>query len=99
MALERKTRLEAIQFAENGTLMVRIQKRTILDGEVLKEEWHRTSVPPNVSAEAQMAEVNKHLQAMGFEAVPDDGAAIVAQVAESVQTDDVKAAFAAAAEE
>lgn len=65
MAIEKTTRLEAIQFTDDGTLLVRMQKRVIVDGEVMKEEWHRTAIPPDTDPDEQMNMVNAHLAAMG----------------------------------
>jgi hypothetical protein len=87
--LERTSRLEAIQFAEDGTLLVRIQKRVCLDGEVLKEEWHRTSIPPGDSVDAQMAMVNDHLVKSGFDPVPEASIKTLGVIAKAVQTDEL----------
>lgn len=76
--LSRTTRLEALQYIDNGTLLIRILKRITLDDEVLKEEWHRTAIPPGVSVENQMTTVNAHLASMGFDEVPADQIATIA---------------------
>lgn len=93
MAVERKTRLEAIQFADDGTLLVRFKKITQADGEVMKEEWHRAAIPPDTDVQKQMDAVNGHLQQMGFDPEPADELALLKTVAADRHTDAVKRAY------
>lgn len=95
MALERKTRLEAIQIADDGTLLIRMKKTIVDGGEVLKEEWHRTAIPPGIDPDAQMQAVADHLATMGFEAPPAADKALVKTIAQDRHTPGVKAAYAA----
>jgi len=93
--LERKTTLETLQFVDNGTILVRLKRSIVLDGEVLKEEWHRTSIPPDVDPEQQMAAVSAHLISMGFEACPAEQVQTIKLVSDRVHTAEVKAAYKA----
>lgn len=49
--------IESITTLADGTVFVRFLKS---DG-----GWHRTSIPPGVDTDTQMAAVNAHLKAMG----------------------------------
>ena len=77
MALERKTRLEAIEIAE-GVMFIQLQKMTLRAGAVVEAGPHRTSVPiDGGDAAQQIAAVNAHLGTMGFAAPPTDELALV----------------------
>ncbi|MCW5697244.1 MAG: hypothetical protein KIS96_11010 [Bauldia sp.] len=93
--LTKTTHLDAIQFEGTGTLLIRLRKRTSLDGEVLKEDWHRTSIPPGESVEMQMAAVNDHLHSMGFDQLPAEEVATIAAMANVHHTPAVVAAYRA----
>lgn len=57
----------SVAFGDAPCLQVRLAKQTILDGEVLKSEWHRFVLEKGVDVDFAVAQVNAHLQAMGYE--------------------------------
>lgn len=63
--LEKKTFVDQITVDEFGTLLIRYKKAIVEDGKVTKYEYHRTSVMPGDSVDAQMDAVDNHLEAMG----------------------------------
>lgn len=93
MPVEKKSTLEAIQFTDDGTLLIRLKKQVIVDGEVLKEEWHRTSITPGVDPAEQMAAVNNHLATMGFSPVVEKELTLLSAVVSNVHTEKVKDDF------
>ncbi len=67
--IEKRTVLDRIHVATNGTLQVRFLKQTVDGGRVIAQEFHRTAIPPGVNVDDQMQAVNSHLQALGYGAV------------------------------
>lgn len=67
--LARKTIVDQIEVDRDNNLGVRLCL-LIVDGEVeASSRYHRTSIPPEGDAAAQMGFVNQHLAAMGEEPV------------------------------
>lgn len=56
------SKVDRVEVGEDGTLFIRFLKD---DG-----KWHRTSIPPNVDPDQQMAYVEAHLQSMGHTRIP-----------------------------
>lgn len=96
--MKRITILDRIEFSNDQTLQVRFIKRTLLDEEVLKDEFHRTAIPPGVDVDAQMAMVNAHLARMKFEPVSDDAIAAIRSAAAAVHSAAVVEAYIAGME-
>lgn len=64
--IERKTVIERILvFTETGQMSVRLGKRVIADGEIIKSEPHLVTLDPGDDIDKAMEAVNAHLQAMG----------------------------------
>lgn len=54
-----------------GVLQLRILKQVVDDdGNVAFDGYHRTTIPPDTDAEAQMEAVNSHLTKMGYDPLP-----------------------------
>ena len=87
---EKKALLDLIQFADDGTILVRMKKKISVDGEIMKEEFHRTSITPGTDPVAQMADVNNHLVTMGFSPVPENELTLLSAVVSSAHTEEVK---------
>ncbi|WP_224544651.1 hypothetical protein [Mesorhizobium sp. CA16] len=96
MTLERKTVLDLIAPKEDGTVEVRMQKQTVLDGEVLQAQFHRTIVDPLGDVDEQFGLVNTHLAQMGFGPVSTAEIGVVRDTAAAVRAfPDVAARIAA----
>ena len=61
--------VDVTRVTPNGTLEVRFTKVETENGVVVKRQFHRTTLPPGVPWEAQMAEVTKSLAFLGWPAV------------------------------
>lgn len=67
--LARKTLIDQIEIDRDNNVGVRLVL-LIVDGETeVSSRYHRTSIPPEGDAAAQMGFVNQHLAAMGEEPV------------------------------
>lgn len=82
-----------VQIADDGVLMLRLKNTTVLDGTVLKEEWHRTSVVPGEDADVRLAEVNTELGTRGFSAVTSRDIGLVKSIETEVHTPEVIDAY------
>jgi hypothetical protein len=59
--IEKKTIIDQIEIARDGTINIRYALLLIEDGKDLSCQWHRTSIPPGVDVDRQLAEVDNHL--------------------------------------
>ncbi|TPL40166.1 hypothetical protein [Mesorhizobium sp. B2-4-6] len=66
MILHKKTVIDLVKPCADGRIEVRIAKQTVLNGELLKSEWHRTAVDPLGDVDAQFGLVNTHLDQLGY---------------------------------
>lgn len=62
--ITRQTILEQPELNCAGVLGIKLAFILTEDGVELDRKWHRTSIPCDVSPEAQMAAVNSHLSVM-----------------------------------
>jgi hypothetical protein len=67
----RTTILNSMEPTQQKILQVRFMKQIIIDGEVLKQEPHRTIFMPHCDIDAQMDAVNSHLNQIGYASVSD----------------------------
>lgn len=92
--MEKRVVYSQIEILENGVLQVRLDKQIVDNGQVIWSQPHRTIVEPGINAEAQMAEVTRHLtEQMGYPAVPVDVVERVRRVAAVEHTPDVITRF------
>lgn len=70
--IERKSMVDQIEVPVTGGVAVRIAILLIEDGKVLSSKWHRTMIPPDISAAEQLAYVNAHLAQMGEVAISSE---------------------------
>lgn len=82
MALEKKTVLDLITTQEDGSIQVRMQKQVVMDGELLKQEYHRTLVDPLGDVDTQFDLVNAHLDQLGYGPVSETDLSMVRTVTE-----------------
>ncbi len=69
--MEKRSVVDQIEIQRDGSVQVRIAREVVDDdGSVLSREWHRTSLPPGMDVDSQMAAVNQHLRGMNGVAVP-----------------------------
>ena len=72
--LVKQTIVDRIEIMRDGTIQVR-RKKCIIDSEApdvpLTQEYHRTSFPPGIDYDGQIALVEAHLAEMGAGAIPD----------------------------
>lgn len=97
--MQQRTVIHQIEITASAALQVRLEKQFVDDaGRVIgypEARYHRLVVEPDIPADDQFAEVNRHLKAMGCEPVAPNGVARVRGVADLVQTPAVRAAWAA----
>lgn len=97
--LQKTTRLEAIQIGEDGELMLRFKKTATVDGAPVEISgdtgWHRTMVPPGTDPDVQMAAVNANLTDMGYTPPAAGDMTLIRNIASSVHTTEVRAAYRA----
>lgn len=63
--IEKKTIVDKIEIARDGTMQIRLGLLIVEDGVELDCKWHRTAVEPGVSVDNQMELCNAHLISMG----------------------------------
>jgi hypothetical protein len=93
---EKRTLIDQLRVAADGTVLVRFQKQKIESG-FLTFEYHRTSIPPGADVDKQMWLVNAHLEVMGCARVGDYGA--LKDRCAQAHTPEVVAAFKALQEQ
>ena len=69
--IEKRTIIEKREVAQDGTVGVRFRKEIVEDGKVIAFEYHRTTLPPGFSLDAQMGLVNAHFVVMGYPSLKD----------------------------
>lgn len=79
--VDKRAILDALEFGPDGLVSVRLRKQVVFEGEVLKDEFHRTVIPHGTDAAKQMGLVNAHLEQMGYSPVPDGDIAVVVAAA------------------
>lgn len=94
MALTKVTIVDQVEVPRSGFVQVRMRKQILDDGQVVAEEYHRTAIAPDASPDAQLADVNEHLESMGAAPVSSSDWDRVRTIAAAVHTDEVKAAYA-----
>lgn len=62
----KQTAVNQIEIASNGVVQVRMSLAVIEGGTQLNNSWHRTSLPPGINVDEQMAIVNSHIAQMGY---------------------------------
>jgi hypothetical protein len=72
--IEKRTILDQIEITRGGILQIRFGLLLVEDGKEIDCKWHRTSVEPGGSVDAQIAAVNEDLTARGNK--PVDQAAV-----------------------
>jgi hypothetical protein len=64
MPIEKQTIIDQIEVTRNGTIQVRFGLLLVEDGKEIDCKWHRTTLPPGVDVDAQLAAVDAHMAAM-----------------------------------
>lgn len=59
--IERKSLVDMIEIARDGSVGVRIALMLVEDGKTLNSQWHRTVIGPGDSPKIQLADINAHL--------------------------------------
>jgi hypothetical protein len=63
MAIEKKTIIDQIEIARNGTVQVRFALQLLEDGIEISSTWHRSAVAPGVDPQLMLDAVNADIQA------------------------------------
>lgn len=71
--ITRQVIVEQIECTGSRVVQIRFQKQLVEDGTVVAMEYHRTAIEPGIPAKDQLAEVNAHLNRMGWPAVAAEG--------------------------
>ena len=71
MPITKEVVVDQIELTASRTIQIRFRKNLVEDGKVLSFEYHRTALSPGVPLADQIADVNAHLQQMGWPAVAD----------------------------
>lgn len=79
--LSKRTVISQFEFTESAAIQIRLEKQVLDGNKVIAFEYHRTILLPGMSAKDQLAEVNRHLKAGGYEAVDEAAIERVARVA------------------
>lgn len=93
MSMEKRARLDRIDIEPDGTLLLRMQKEVVVDGEVVARQPHRTSINPIMDNAKQFAAVNSHLATLGYGAMSADDMGLVDEVTARKQTEPVQQAY------
>ena len=70
--IEKKTFINQITMDRTGVVLVQFVKCVVEDGEVISQEYHRTSIEPGVDPDEQLAAVDAHLPAIKAAPVTDE---------------------------
>ena len=68
--MEKRTIVDQVETTRNGVIQVRIRKRIVEGDNILRDDFHRTSIPPGADPEKVLEAVNQHLLSMGEAAIP-----------------------------
>lgn len=94
----KRTILDQIEVTRDGTIQLRLAKEVVDDdGAVLSSRWVRTALPPGHDVQTQIAALNSHLSAEGWEDVSGGDVTKVEQVATVTWTEEVLAAYSSRA--
>lgn len=77
--MQARTIIDRIEIEpQTGIIGVRMRKQVVDDaGNVLVNDYHRTSIEPGANPAEHMAAVNTHLETMGFPPVPAEDADVM----------------------
>lgn len=91
--IEKKTVVDQIEIARDGTVQIRFGLLLIEDGNEIDCKWHRTALPPGTDVDAQIAAVNAHLGSMGKQSVETGRIALLKDVVALVHTPEAVSAY------
>lgn len=95
--LTKRTVIDQIEMTRRGVMQVRLLKLIEENGVPITDgEYHRTSIAPTGDPVAQMADVNRNLEAMNFAPLPADDVAWIASAHAALVTPEQAAAYTAA---
>ncbi len=96
--LIKRTIIDQIELTRSRIIQIRFRKEVVEDGNVLAFEYHRTSLPPGISLDDQMAAVNENLAAMGCARVEAGDIERIRAIVNVEHTPEVITAYRAATE-
>jgi hypothetical protein len=96
MAIEKKTIIDQIEIARDGTVQIRFALLLLEDGVEVHSTWHRSSVPPGANPQLVLDAVNADIQTrLSLRTAPIDGekVSLLKDVCQLVHTPEVMAAY------
>lgn len=93
--MEKRSVVDVIGFdvSDLGYCEIRISKLLYVDGELLKREYHRTTLVPNSDVEATLDALNDHLGEMGYPPISANDRADIVATTQRRWTEERKANF------